>query len=117
MDSYFTINYGQSETYGKLDAITLRLGKQCCSCGLPAVDCVFPGEISPPGDLGKLESYESQHVACTIHGHYSYVNSKEEEEVDSDGEPLFDSETCALADQELSSYLCSLVFVPGSPEA
>ena len=106
-DSYFTINYGQGETYGKLDAITLRLAQQCCSCGLPAGECVFPGDMRPPGELEKLESYESQHVACTIYGHYSYVDSEEEEEVDSDGEPLFNSETCALADQEPSKYQSS----------
>ena len=106
-DSYFTVNYGQGETYGKLDAVTIRLGKQYCSCGLPAVDCVFPGDMPPPCAQEKLESYEGQHVAYTLHGHSSYVDSEEEEEVDSDGEPLFDSETCALADQEPSKYQSS----------
>ena len=106
-DSYFTINYGQGETYGKLDAITLRLNKQCCSCGLPAGDCVFPGDMRPPGELEKLESYEGQHVAYTLHGHHACCFSEEEEEVDSDGELLFDSETCALADQDPSKYQSS----------
>ena len=63
--------------------------------------------MRPPGELEKLESYEGQHVAYTPHGHHTCCFSEEEEEVDSDGEPLFDSETCALADQEPSKYQSS----------
>ena len=63
--------------------------------------------MSPPGELEKLESYEGQHVAYTLHGHHACCFSEEEEEVDSDGELLFDSETCALADQDPSKYQSS----------
>mmetsp|Transcript_1014 Transcript_1014/g.1255 ORF Transcript_1014/g.1255 Transcript_1014/m.1255 type:complete len:106 (-) Transcript_1014:199-516(-) len=104
MDSYFTVNYGQGETYGKFKAITLRLDKDCCSFGLPSNVCVLPEDMIPPYDQGKIEQYEDQHAPCALHSHYSYVDpDDEEEEFDSDGESTFDPETCALPDQEPSS--------------
>ena len=68
---------------------------------------MFPGDMIPPCAQEKLESYEDQHVPYTLHGHNSYVDFDEEEDLDSNGEPIFDSETCALADQEPSSHQSS----------